>query len=191
MPKQSRSRTKPAQETQPQLLKAQEISSWLNKLLDVFPQKGTITSTEVADWQKDLLPFSEAAIDFAFEAHRRNGLFFPVPGQIIDLCISYDPPDQSKNTLGCSPECKRLHGTGYGPEDIEWLWARIVGERPFFFSNGNARMSRELVQARALAGKNSQTVVVERKHKLEVLDYEKLLDELDASRGGPPSWRAK
>lgn len=113
------SKTKHAQEILPTSQKLDAVLKWLQKMLDAFPQKGKVTQEEIEDWCRDLTPFSLQAIDFAFESHRRNALFFPLYGQILDLCISYDPPEQQvRSTANCDAICKARHGKGYGWRDM-------------------------------------------------------------------------
>lgn len=70
----------------------------------------------------DLNRYSEEAIKFAFEEHRLLAMYFPVPGQIIDLCRTWQPPQQFVH--GCDAECRSRHGRGYGTEDVIWLLKR-------------------------------------------------------------------
>jgi hypothetical protein len=174
---------------QPTSQKLDVIDSCLQKMLDCFPQKGRLTVQEIDDWHRDLSPFSAEAINFAFDSHRRNALFFPVAGQILDLCISYDPPDQ-RSTVTCDAACKAQHFKGYQWSDIRYLWKRVVGEEPFHFNNTNPRISKVLVQARALAGEYARSVVIERSRGAPaVIDWNYMLDELDRARGAAPEFR--
>ena len=121
-----RSRTRPEQEILPTSQKLDLISKWLQKMLDAFPSKGRITAEEISDWYRDLTPFSGQAIEYAFESHRRCGLFFPLYGQIINLCVSYSPPDQDViSTERCDSLCKLRHGRGYGGNDMMWMFKRM------------------------------------------------------------------
>jgi hypothetical protein len=134
MPRSSQQRNKHAQEILPTSQKLDVIDSWLQKMLDRFPQKGQISTSEIDDWHHDLGPFSVAAIDFAFESHRRNALFFPMTAQVLDLCISFDPPEQ-KPTSTCDAICKARHWKGYGWKDMYWMYERMqesyrVGDIP-------------------------------------------------------------
>jgi hypothetical protein len=124
--KSSPSKTRPAQEMQPSFEKLNAISNWIAKMLDRFPAKGRITDSEMQDWYKDLGPFSLQAIDFAFE-QMRLGLYFPNNGQVIDLCISYEPSETPtvKSTSTCDDLCKRRHGKGYNENDMKWLFKRM------------------------------------------------------------------
>lgn len=126
MPKSRQSRTKHTQEILPTSQKLDVIDKLLQKMLDAYPAKGRITTEEVQDWHKDLTPFSVAAIEFAFESHRRNAIFFPLYPQIIDLCISYDPPDQQVRTnANCDAICRARHGKGYNSNDMMWLFHKM------------------------------------------------------------------
>lgn len=126
MPKSSRSKTKHAQEMRPTSQKLDGIDSWLQKMLDRFPQKGQLTTSEIEDWHRDLAVFSLEAINFAFEKHRTNALFFPLAGQILDLCISYDPPENRvKSTAHCDAICKARHGKGYNGNDMLWMFGKM------------------------------------------------------------------
>lgn len=126
MPRSSRQKTKHAQEIQPTSRKLDKISEWLQKMLDRFPAKGQISTSEIEDWYRDLSPYSEAAIDFAFEK-MRMGLFFPMNGQVIDLCMSYEPPDAPNvvSTVRCDATCRARHGKGYNENDMKWLFRRM------------------------------------------------------------------
>lgn len=122
MPKSTRSKTKHVGEMMPTSQKLDVIDSWLQKMLDRFPQKGQLTTSEIEDWHKDLAVFSGDAIEYAFEVHRRNAIFFPLNGQIIDLCVSYDPPGtRVVSTSRCDDECKKRHMQGYGENPARGL----------------------------------------------------------------------
>lgn len=160
MPKSSRGKTKTAQSIVPTSQKQDAIDRLLQKMLDAFPAKGTITPDEIADWHRDLNPFSLEAIEFAFDSHRRNAIFFPIYGQIIDLCISYDPPGQQlRTTARCDDECKSRHHKGYSEVDVKHLW-ELYEKR------------REMVQ-----------------HPMTEEEIEILLCDLDKKRGSKPEWR--
>jgi hypothetical protein len=106
-------------EVLPPLSKLEKITDLLKTQLETFPQK-ELSPEEIERWVKDLEPFEIVAIEAAFDAHRRNGLFFPVPGQILDLCIAWQP--EPKYKPGCSRECLARHGKGYNENDIAKLW---------------------------------------------------------------------
>lgn len=125
MPRSSQRRPKHAQEMQPTSQKLDAIDSWLQKLLDAFPAKGQLTTEEITDWHKDLTPFSVDAIDYAFETHRRNAIFFPIYGQILDLCISFNPPNLPVGNPRCGTECKSRHGKGYHFNDFFWMLTKL------------------------------------------------------------------
>jgi hypothetical protein len=126
MPRSSRSKTKSAHTMMPSSQKQDAIDKWLQKMLNAFPAKGQITPEEINDWHKDLGNFSLEAIDFAFEKHRTIAIFFPIYGQIIDLCLSYDPPDVLvKTNARCDATCQARHGKGYNENDMKWLFRRM------------------------------------------------------------------
>ena len=162
-----RSKTKSVQEIVPSSQKLDVITNWLQKMLDRFPAKGRITESEIQDWHKDLSAFSIAAIDFAFEKHRTNAIFFPLNAQIIDLCISYEPADSPTviSNVRCDAECKKRHGTGYHWHDMYWLLAKL----------------------RAACVVGPETC---RKTPLQPGELDALMDELDKKRpGGAPVFR--
>jgi len=125
MPKSTRRKSNSNAGMQPTSQKLERIDSHLQKMLDYFPAKGELSPGEIQDWHRDLGDFSLEAIDFAFESHRRNAIFFPLPAQIIDLCISYDPPDPVVNTSRCDAICKARHGKGYHWNDMYWLFEKM------------------------------------------------------------------
>jgi hypothetical protein len=122
MPRSSQNKSKRTQEIMPTSRKLDAIDHWLQKMLNAFPAKGTITPEEIQDWHRDLAHFSEAAIDYAFDTHRRNAIFFPVYGMVIDLCISYEPP---VNEYHPSPENRKLYGTTYNSNDFFWMLIKL------------------------------------------------------------------
>lgn len=125
MPRSRQSRTKHVQEIVPSSQKLDLIDSWLQKMLDRYPAKGQITESEVVDWHRDLTPFSLEAIDFAFDK-MRLGIFFPMNGPVIDLCISYQPPEQRVvSSVHCDATCRARHGKGYNEADMKWLFQRM------------------------------------------------------------------
>lgn len=191
MPRSSQRKNKHEQEMLPTSQKLDVIDRWLQKMLDVFPQKQRIETHEIEHWHQVLTPFSVDAIEFSFGKHQDLALFFPLYGQILDLCIAFSPPDVVKSsTEKCDAICRARHGKGYGEEDIKYLMHRIVGDKPFYFKNGNPRMVKELLQAQVLAGENSGKLIVFHAATADVRDIESLLAELDGARGGAPQWRA-
>jgi len=160
MPQSSRNKNKYAQEMLPSSQKLDAIDNCLQKMLDAFPQKGRLTPEEVQDWHRDLTPFSLQAIEFAFDSHRRNAIFFPLYGQILDLCISFDGTNIPKNTTNCDAICKARHGKGYSEVDIKYLW-EIYTEK------------RESLPNRPMTD----------------LEIDSLLNDLDRKRGHKPVWR--
>ncbi len=126
MPRSSRSKTRPAYTMMPSSQKQDAIDKYLQKMLNAFPAKGAITPEEINDWHRDLANFSLEAIDFAFEKHRTMAIFFPMYGQIIDLCISYDPPElRVRTNARCDAVCLSRHGKGYNENDMKWLFRRM------------------------------------------------------------------
>jgi len=57
------------------------------------------------------MPFTLTAIDWAFDTHRRLGNFFPKFGNILDLCIAWEPPEQT--TKPAQGGCSRCNWTLY------------------------------------------------------------------------------
>lgn len=122
MPRSQPRSNKLAKPTAPTSKKLDLIDQWLQKMLDAFPQKGTITTNEIEDWHRDLAPFSEQAIDYAFETHRRNAIFFPMYGQIIDCCIAFSPPGDYRLP---SIEARAGYGKSYNMTDFYWMLIRL------------------------------------------------------------------
>ena len=127
MPASSPPRTKSAPQIVPTSAKLDVIDNWLNKMLDRFPQKGQLTTSEIEDWHRDLGPFSLAAIEFAFE-HMRMGLYFPMNGPVIDLCLSYEPRESphAKSNSSCDAICRARHGKGYYDADMIWVFGKAM-----------------------------------------------------------------
>ena len=161
MPKQRQPTNKSSGELMPTLSVLDRIDWNLRDQLRTFPSKGAVEPEEFEHWHQDLGHFPIAAINFAFDSHRRNGNFFPVYGQIIDLCIAWQPPEDSSGRYapGCSKECAARHGRGYHQNDIKWLYDAYVAKRQ--------EVNRPL-------------------NKTEILA---LFDRLDKLRGKPPDWR--
>ncbi len=104
----------------PPLSKLSRIRELLLVQVETFPQK-ELTTEEVERWGQDLANYAMEAIEYAFDTHRRLAMFFPVPGQIIELCRAYLPESETTTRL-CEPECQDRHGRGYGWTDIMKLW---------------------------------------------------------------------
>jgi hypothetical protein len=49
----------------------------------------TLTATEGQAWKEFLIPFSQKAVEWAFDQWQRNGRFFPKPKEIIELCQTF------------------------------------------------------------------------------------------------------
>ncbi len=95
------------------------IDKGLKDMSLTWPQKD-LTAAEIDLWHRDLGNFTKGAIEYAFECWRRNGRFFPVYGDILDLCIAFTPPEVTKR--GCSIECRERHGKGYNENDVAKLF---------------------------------------------------------------------
>jgi len=159
MPKPKPQRTKDNGELLPPSTVYDRIDYWLQTMLTTFPSKGELTSEEIEHWHRDLEPFLMQAIDYAFDTHRRNGRFFPVYGDILDICVTFEPEAKEQYKPGCSAECLERHGKGYNGNDMQKLWKMYSARR------------KEL--ERSLS-------------KREIFE---LLDKLDAWRGKAPEWR--
>jgi hypothetical protein len=107
-------------EVMPPLSVLEHVDNWLKKMLDYHPAKGSLSESEIEDWHRDLSPFPVEAIDYSFEAYRRNGGKFPVPRDILDVCVTWAP--EPKYKPGCSRECTARHGKGYSEVDVKKLW---------------------------------------------------------------------
>jgi hypothetical protein len=95
------------------------IDRGLKDMQRTWPNKELLTE-EIQHWHADLGPFTAQAIEYAFECWRRNGHFFPVYGDIIDLCIAFEPISTTRR--GCSIECRERHGKGYNENDVAKLF---------------------------------------------------------------------
>jgi hypothetical protein len=126
MPSTKTRRRKGHGEIVPPLSKLSRIGELLQIQVETFPQK-ELTSAEVERWGQDLNAYAIEAIEYAFDTHRRLAMFFPVPGQIIELCRSYLPESET-TTRSCEPECQERHGRGYGWTDIMKLWKLYNGK---------------------------------------------------------------
>lgn len=104
--------------TTPLLLKPDRIDELLKIQQETFPQK-ELSAEEINRWHQDLEPYQMDAIEWAFDNWRRNGHFFPVPGDIIDQCDAWTPAIEQGL---CSPECRSRHGKGLNENDVLWLW---------------------------------------------------------------------
>ena len=120
MPKSKTRKRNGRGEVIPPLSKLQRIDELLKIQRDTFPQK-ELTPEEIERWEKDLANYPLEAIEYAFDQHRRLAMFFPVPGQILELCESYSPPADESDK--CSSECQSRHGKGYGWVEIRKLWS--------------------------------------------------------------------
>lgn len=127
MPQSKPHRRKGHGEIIPPLSKQELIEDCLKIQLETFPSKGTLEPDEINRWIRDLSRYSEEAIKFAFEEHRLLAMYFPVPGQIIELCKTWIPPQ--KYVPGCDSECRDRHGRGYGENDVLYLWERYQSMR--------------------------------------------------------------
>lgn len=126
MPQSRPRRRKGNGEVVPPLSVSDRIDSLLKEHLTIFPSKGDVTVEEIEHWHRDLQPFPVQAIEWAFDCHRRNARFFPLYGEILDLCIAYAP---TTGQSVCDTECRRKHGKGYGSNDILWLLEKYNQKR--------------------------------------------------------------
>lgn len=168
MPQSKTRRRKGRGEVVPPLNVLERVDSLLKEMLDIFKEKLELTDSEIEHWHHDLGPFSLAAIEYAFECHRRNGRFFPVYGQILDICISYEPQSATPQTL-CDSVCKSRHGKGYG-ENKARGWHDVT-------------LLNEIICRKIQAEK--RTV----EQPLSDEEIEECLQELDRMRGSAPEWR--
>lgn len=115
-------------EVMPPLSVLDRIDALLKEHLSIFPTKTELTEPEIEHWHRDLNPYTVEAIEYAFDSWRRNGRFFPVYADIIELCQAWEPPVKIKPE--CSEECMSRHWRGYGWPDVMRLWtlynAKIV-----------------------------------------------------------------
>jgi hypothetical protein len=101
----------------PPLTVFERVNELLKEHLAIFPSKTELTEAEIEHWHRDLESYPLAAIEWAFDNWRRNGRFFPVFADIIDLCSAWAPHQQMREK-GCSQECQSRHGKGYGDVDM-------------------------------------------------------------------------
>jgi hypothetical protein len=106
-------------EVLPPLSKLEKIRDLLKIQVETFPQKD-LTPAEVERWGQDLGGYAIEAIEYAFDTHRRLAMFFPVPADILELCKTWAPAQESTHL--CSDECRERHGRGYGWTDGMKLW---------------------------------------------------------------------
>ena len=150
-------------EDSPTSNKRELINRVLKVQLQTFPQK-ELFAEEIGNWERDLDHFTVEQIEWAFDCWRRNGRWFPVYGDIIDLCIAYEPPTKSTHQPGCSRECKERHWRGYSGQDMIILY--------------------ELYNKKIAAEKRPKD------KPLTDAEMDLLLDQLDKHRGKAPGWRA-
>ena len=103
------------------------IDLLLKEHLSIFPSKPELTAEEIEHWHQDLNVFPLEAIEYAFNEWRRNGHFFPVYDDILQLCRAWQPPE--KATTRCSADCQERHGKGYNTNDVLKLWALHASKR--------------------------------------------------------------
>lgn len=126
MPSSTQRKRKGRDEATTPLLLLDIIDNWLKEMRRMWPQK-ELQAEEIENWHRDLGVFPQQAIEQGFEAWRRNGHWFPIYGDIIDLCIAYQPEPEYKP--GCSRECKARHGRGYNQVDMTKLFDMYVARR--------------------------------------------------------------
>lgn len=114
-------KSKPKSAVMPPLTTFDRIDSLLQHELERFRStKAEITEEEVEHWHRYLEPYPLQAIEWAFDSYRRNGTFFPVYGNIIDLCKAWRPTEAQAGL--CEPSCRARHGRGYHANDMIWLF---------------------------------------------------------------------
>jgi hypothetical protein len=128
MPRSQQRRRKGHGELRPPLSVLERVRLLLEEQLITFPSKRELTDAEIEHWHRDLNPYRLDTIEWAFDNWRRNGHFFPVYADIVEMCETWQPDDPI-HPHGCSPECKARHGKGYGKNDMLWLWKRHATER--------------------------------------------------------------
>lgn len=104
--------------TQTLLSKPEKIDNWLKIMVETFPSK-ELSPDEIVRWHQDLGNFPIHVIDWAFDNWRRNGHFFPVPGDILEQCEAWSPAIEQGR---CTVDCRERHGKGLGESDVIWLW---------------------------------------------------------------------
>ena len=133
---QSKQRRRPGRgEVVPPLSVFDRIDSLLKTQLSIFSSKPELTVEEIEHWHSDLSRYPIAAIEYAFEEWRRNGHFFPVYDDILQLCRGWQPDSGNKR---CSRECQSRHGKGYGTADVLKLW--------HMHTTAHAQLGRELTE---------------------------------------------
>lgn len=98
----------------------------LKATADLFSKQ--LSDDELRVW-KDLLNLcSQAEAEAAFKQWQMTGAWFPKPTEILQYVA--DARDERKIAEeGCSKECQKMHGRGYGENDIRWLWKRYSEQR--------------------------------------------------------------
>jgi hypothetical protein len=127
MPRSRRRRQPGHGEVVPPLSVSDRIDSLLKEHLSIFPSKPELSEAEIEHWHRDLNDFRMEAIEYAFDNWRRNGRFFPVYADIIELCEQWEPTEGKKSS--CSAECKARHWKGYGWPDIHKLSKLFMAKR--------------------------------------------------------------
>src|SRR5216117_2917980 len=94
MPKSRQARQPGRGEVIPPLTVLQRVSALLKEHLSIFPSKPDLTEEEIHHWHQDLNAYPLEAIEYAFDSWRRNGRFFPVYADILELCRTWNPPEQ-------------------------------------------------------------------------------------------------
>lgn len=122
MPKSKPPKSSAKSGTTTHLSKQDKIDELLKIQQETFPNK-ELSPEEINRWHMDLEPYRLEAIEWAFDNWRRNGHFFPVPGDILDQCEVFSPAIKDGR---CDAECQARHGKGYGENDILWLWKRYT-----------------------------------------------------------------
>lgn len=83
-----------------------------------------LLSDDVLRIWKDLLNLcSEREAVRALKKWQYEGVYFPKPQEILQL-VANERDELKIKKEGCSAECQRRHGLGYGVNDVRWLLAR-------------------------------------------------------------------
>lgn len=88
-----------------------------------------LLSDDVLRIWKDMLNLcSEPEAVRALKKWQYEGVYFPKPQEILQL-IANERDAQKIENEGCSTECQRRHGLGYGTNDVRWLLARRMEDQ--------------------------------------------------------------
>lgn len=88
-----------------------------------------LLSDDVLRIWRDLLNLcSEQEAVRALKKWQYEGVYFPKPQEILQL-VANERDELKIKKEGCSIECQRQHGLGYGVNDIRWLLARRMQDK--------------------------------------------------------------